>query len=349
MTLRHNFQTISWFNDLRSRGRLDLDPPYQRRSVWNRSFQEYFIETILLGYPSPAIFLHEEISTTGSSTYHVVDGKQRLSTIFAFLDEEFPTNSRFARQDLADVYFSQLPDEEKRKFWSYEMLVEYIPTTDQVMIDGIFDRLNRNTAKLTRQELRHAKYDGNFIQACENLSEWLQGVLPNNFPRIAQHSKRQMKDVEFIASLLLLLENGTRSYSQNDLDTAFNERDEIWDEEQAICGRFRRAVDVICRLVAADGYNTFETTRFRNQADFYSLFGAIDRLLENGSDIQPDAAVAALVAFAENVEQQGRSEETDDKDFHDYFNAARSASNDKTPRDTRIRIVAGILAGDIQT
>ena len=37
-----------------------MDPPYQRRSVWNQSFKDYFVDTVLLGLPAPAIFLFEE-------------------------------------------------------------------------------------------------------------------------------------------------------------------------------------------------------------------------------------------------------------------------------------------------
>ena len=48
---RHNQQTIAWFNDLNKRGLLDLDPPYQRRSVWNQAYKDAFIDTILIQYP----------------------------------------------------------------------------------------------------------------------------------------------------------------------------------------------------------------------------------------------------------------------------------------------------------
>ena len=96
MHRRQNFQTVSWFFDLSQRDRLDLDPPYQRRSVWNQSFKDYFVDTVLLGLPAPAIFLFEEISPEGRSVYHVVDGKQRLTTLLEFVSDafRFPTTAR---------------------------------------------------------------------------------------------------------------------------------------------------------------------------------------------------------------------------------------------------------------
>ena len=90
MLKKQNFQTIAWFWDLYNRGLIDLDPPYQRRSVWNQPYRDFFVDTVLQGYPSPAIFLFEQISPEGQATYHVVDGKQRLSTVFSFINNEFP-------------------------------------------------------------------------------------------------------------------------------------------------------------------------------------------------------------------------------------------------------------------
>ena len=89
---RQNFQTISWFWDLSKRGLLDLDPPYQRRSVWNQAYRDSFVDTILLQYPAPAIFLYEEVSPEGISKYHVVDGKQRLTAVFDFALGQFPVS-----------------------------------------------------------------------------------------------------------------------------------------------------------------------------------------------------------------------------------------------------------------
>jgi uncharacterized protein with ParB-like and HNH nuclease domain len=128
---------LSWFNDLQQRGLLNLDPPYQRRSVWNQSFKNYFVETVLLKYPSPAIFLFEEISPDGRSTYHVVDGKQRLTTLFEFVSDVFPVAENSAVVAARSAYFSSLSDEQKKSVWGYQFLVEYVPTDDESIIDGI--------------------------------------------------------------------------------------------------------------------------------------------------------------------------------------------------------------------
>ena len=254
MTRRHNFQTFSWFHDLNQRGLLDLDPPYQRRSVWNQSFKDYFVETVILGYPSPAIFLFEELSEDGRSVFHVVDGKQRLTTLLEFANDNFPIKDGAKVPRLSGLYFSGLDSERKKSVWGYEFLVEYIPTNDEDIIDAMFDRLNRNVAKLSPQELRHARFDGEFMSAVEELSEWMERQLPKNFPRIAAQSRRQMKEVELVALILLWLEKkDARSYSQTELDKAFSDRDDDWEEKKDVEDAFRDTISFMNEIITLPG------------------------------------------------------------------------------------------------
>src|SRR6478735_8450204 len=88
MQRRPTTQDISWLLDLEKNNQLDLDPPYQRKSVWTSSDRKFFLDTIFRNYPSPAIFLHKTITESGKTTYHVVDGKQRIETILKFINNK---------------------------------------------------------------------------------------------------------------------------------------------------------------------------------------------------------------------------------------------------------------------
>ncbi len=343
MSRRHNFQTVSWFYDLAQRDLLDLNPPYQRRSVWNQDFKDYFVDTVLLNYPAPAIFLFEDISADGRSVYHVVDGKQRLTTLLEFIRGEFPVRDQSAVANASGKYFQNLEDTLKKQVWSYQFLVEYVPTDDEEIINGIFDRINRNVAKLTQQELRHARLDGEFITAAEDQSQWMSEVLPANMPRFAPQSKKQMKDVEFVALLLLLIEEGPRGYSQELLDEAFSSRDRDWDSRRQTVANFQRAVVALRNIIDhARDPKGLVGSRLRNQADFYSLVGAIHALLEDGRLMSPEQAAARLSAFVERVESE--AERQGDHELMAYFDAARSASNDKGPRERRIQYMRQLLS-----
>jgi hypothetical protein len=329
MKKRQNFQPISWFWDIFQRGLLNLDPKYQRRSVWSQEFKDYFIDTILLGYPSPAIFLYEEIEPSGTANYNVVDGKQRLMTIFEFVENKFPIGDKAERTNLRGKFFSSLDDEDKVDLWSYQFSVEYIPTKEENIINNIFDRINRNVARLTGQELRHARLGGIFIKCAEDLTEVLKEKLPQNFPRFDPQSRRQMKDVEFTAQLLLLLEQGSKGYSQDDLDTAFTDRDATWDNKSEIESIFKNVVEVLRNIIETTEGNTLTKTRLRNQADFYSLFGSIGVLLQEKKLPSIDIIANNLKRFIEIVENDDLR--LGDKDAKDYYEAARGASTDTGP------------------
>jgi hypothetical protein len=61
-------------------GELDIHPEFQRYFRWSVVQKSKFIESILLGIPIPSIF----VSQREDGVWDVIDGVQRLSTIFEF-------------------------------------------------------------------------------------------------------------------------------------------------------------------------------------------------------------------------------------------------------------------------
>ncbi len=161
--------------------------------------------------------------------------------------------------------------------------------------------------------------------------------MPPGFPRIAESSRRQMKDVELLTQLLLLIENGPQSFSQDDLDVAYSERDEEWLARVEVETKFREVVTYLAKVAAST-----DSRRARNQADFYSIFGAVHRLLEEDALPDPEVAARNLEAFLGLVEDEGLR--TGVEDAQRYYEAARSASNDLAQRLTRISILYSVLS-----
>jgi Protein of unknown function DUF262 len=339
---RQTTQSIAWFWDLYKRDLVELDPPYQRRSVWTQSYKDYFVDTVLLNYPAPAVFLFEDIDESGVAHYSVVDGKQRLSTIFDFLNNIFPVSDSASMTRLRGSYFLDLPGDIKRKFYSYQFSIEFLPSTDEGTLSNIFDRINRNVAKLTPQELRHAKYSGVFATKTEELAELLEDTLPRDFPRIAPISRRQMKDVELVAQLLLLTEKGIESYSQNDLDASYSERDDEWEAGAQVEKEFRATLHIIRDW--AEEILASEARRLRNQADFYALYGAVLNLIRSGEVFTRREAIRRLNDFMIIVNDDAQRQT--DSEAKSYYEAARSASNDVAQRRERIRILSNALSGE---
>ena len=166
-----------------------------------------------------------------------------------------------------------------------------------------------------------------------------------NFPFIQPASRKQMRDSEFIAQLLLLIEEGPKSYSQDDLDAAFSSRDPEWEKMEDTVGEYRQAIQKIDEIVRSDNSGDLARTRLKNQADFYSLVGAVCSLSRSGQAPASAPAFNRLDRFIEVVEDEQKRNAF--PPALSYFNASRAASNDAGPRQTRINTLVEILSGNI--
>ena len=87
-------------------GQVDLNAEYQRDYVWKEEQQQEFLQSLISGFPVGAIAV--VTSDKMSDKYvEVVDGKQRLTTLKLFLDNEIPCG---------DVYYKDLDVVDKRFF-----------------------------------------------------------------------------------------------------------------------------------------------------------------------------------------------------------------------------------------
>lgn len=64
-------------------------PDYQREEVWSTAQKQLLIDSILNGWKLPKLYLLK----TGANTYDVVDGQQRLATIFEFMSGKLELSS----------------------------------------------------------------------------------------------------------------------------------------------------------------------------------------------------------------------------------------------------------------
>ena len=166
--------TISNFYEQYQLGKYRFDPPYQRdMNVWDIEQKSFLLDTIFKNFPIPPIFLEQKInSDTGITNYDVIDGKQRLSTIVGFINNEIPLpkefgNDVYGNSKMNGLLFNEIKkmakeDEDVKTFvadfWAYSISIEYIENPDYKIVDSIFDRLNREGSRLNAQELRKAQY-----------------------------------------------------------------------------------------------------------------------------------------------------------------------------------------------
>lgn len=332
-------QDVSWFLDLNEKGQLDLDPPYQRRSVWTQKDKRFFIDTILNNYPAPPVFLHKTLDDHGRATYHVVDGKQRLQTIIEFTANKLRIPDDFADVSLQKKRWNDLQRETKEKVWNYVLIVEMLPSVDAAFIRDTFERINRNSRKLERQEIRHAKYDGWLIGAAEaeaEKDEW------RDFGVVTTARAKRMSDVQFISELFAVdLKGKLNGFDQDWLDELYADYEEPDEEalfvEDDFRNKFERNKSVIAKLIEL---RPDIENHIKGLAHFYSLWGFVS--LQTTSQLDLGALAEAYLAFMTKVAAEIKAataeggEQADvDETVRIYAANSRGASTDLTPRKAR--------------
>lgn len=223
-----NMHDLSWFVDMDNQKRLDLNPPYQRKSVWTASDRFYFLDTIFNNYPCPAVYVQKEIGNDGPK-YNVVDGKQRISTILNYYNNKFRLPKNFSIPRLSGKRFKDLEKSDVISFYNYVFLVETLKASGDTEWNEVFFRVNKNQKRLKEQELRHARFDGWLVTRAEQ-----EGDNPKIDPalfwasmKISTPAKsRRMKDIEFISTLMLvILEKDLVGFPQSNIDELYAKYD----------------------------------------------------------------------------------------------------------------------------
>jgi uncharacterized protein with ParB-like and HNH nuclease domain len=145
-----------------------LDPDFQREDVWKRKQQSELIESILMGIPLPVMYFAED----KYGNLQVIDGRQRLTALFKFLDNDFNISSSPVLTHLKGKKFKELDQKEQIKLEDYQLIVYIIKpqTPDRIKFD-IFDRVNRGGTQLNKQEMRNALYQGKSTVLLKELSQ----------------------------------------------------------------------------------------------------------------------------------------------------------------------------------
>ncbi|MBX9941370.1 MAG: DUF262 domain-containing protein [Candidatus Obscuribacterales bacterium] len=340
---RPTTQEITWFLDLARQQQLDLDPPYQRRSVWTVKDRQFFLDTIFNDYPCPPIFLHKTTDDVGRATYHVVDGKQRLETILLFSRGELRIADDFGNTKLDGKTFDALDAENKKRFWDYVLSVELISTVE--LVKQVFDRFNRNSRKLERQELRHAQFEGWFVNLAEDEAEaqiWL------DLKVLAKSSRKRMKADQFISELILVvLEKNIFGFDQDLLDAKYAKYDipetvpdfsiEESTQQLALVKEYIKEMEKELKVVS---------THSRTLADFYSLWALIAL---NYTELPPAKELARKYeSFMRDVAKQKATPDPKSEEFK-YLTASQGATTDLRPRQDRLEAMEKSILGKTQS
>ena len=133
---------------------IDTNPDYQRPAVWTKAQKQLLIDSMLRDYDVPKFYLHK----TGEKTFAVIDGQQRLRTIWEFFNGDFALPKDADPVDGIEIKgqkYADLDDDIKDKIDSYNLDFVVLDSVSDDEIREMFLRLQNGTS-LKSQEKRNA-------------------------------------------------------------------------------------------------------------------------------------------------------------------------------------------------
>ena len=164
--------SISWsakqLKNMIANGKIDFNHIVQRSYVWERKRKSALIESLIIGYPVPPIFAKRSDDGTGKrggNIYCIMDGKQRLSTVAQFLNDEFALtdlppisyndeeSNMMCESDISGMKFSELPEPIQDILNSSIFSVTYFDNLAKEEERELFKRLNAGKPLSTKSRL----------------------------------------------------------------------------------------------------------------------------------------------------------------------------------------------------
>ncbi|OWV75521.1 hypothetical protein ATY77_30815 [Rhizobium sp. R634] len=198
-------------------GEIDLAPEFQRRArVWPIHRRSQLIESLLLRIPLPVFY----VSADAIDNWAVVDGLQRITTIYDFVKGAFVLSGLEYLTALEGKGFTDLDRSMKRRIEETELVINVIqPGTPEEVMINIFKRINTGGIPLNGQEIRNALNKGPVRDYLKTLASTPLFVSATD----NSISDARMEGQEMVLRFLAFTMTPYQDYRVNDLDTFLND------------------------------------------------------------------------------------------------------------------------------
>ena len=342
---------LSQFETYKKHGNLNLSPEYQRRPVWQLKDRMFLVDSIVQQVPIGAVTLFVDRSRH-YDYYEVIDGKQRLTSILDYLDDNIVLRSSVVSQitdteederdtsnntagTIARAYYdckySELEHPERMRLLQYQVPVFLVEGSRAEAVYA-FTRMNRTNYTLKPQEIRNAIFlHSAFLKAAITVVQDLDTSVGGQpfflqVGAISKQARDRMQDIQLASELLLLLLSGPQ-HRRDSLDSDGYERYQSPGaaEQAALTSAVRELTRICIQLNDIFGSTAMQAAHFPGacENDYYGLVGALHtrglltaaQLTSIGQEL-----FSVIQEFRRNVEdfigavRQGRQIEPDEFD-----------------------------------
>ncbi len=220
---------ISFITSLYEDGSI-FAPSYQRQELqWDIYFKSRFVESLILDYPIPLIFLAEN----EDGRMEIVDGLQRISTISSYLSE----NNNFDLSKLSKVpllngkSFLEIPDAEQRRLKTKSLRIIVLKkTTPEEARRELFDRLNTSSLKAKPSEVRYGREENNELMKL--ISKLVENSDFKETTNLSSQLLNKKEDFELVARFFAYSHNleNFQGKVANFIDDFISDSKKTWSE-----------------------------------------------------------------------------------------------------------------------
>jgi uncharacterized short protein YbdD (DUF466 family) len=302
-------------------------PEFQRRLVWTMEDKNKFLETVLMGFPFPEIYVADgDVDTeTAKGTQLLVDGQQRVSTLCQYFSGDPKLVLKSVRP------YAQLDEEERKRFLGYDVAVRDLGSVTKEQVLEVFQRINATSYSLNEMEINNAIYAGALKKFGDSICEI---DFFENHGTFRVSDLRRMGDLRYVLTIVISMMSGYFN-RDDELESKLQQYNDDFPYERDMRNRLQRVLDFI------DECGFSNKSRIWKKADLFTVIVEVDRFyVEEKRDLQPSDVVKTLEEFYSKVDEAagegGGAVST-------YYKAALQASNDRINRIRRGVVVAALL------
>lgn len=279
---------LEWFNNKQ----LELNPKFQRRSVWTDNARSFLMDTILRGLPMPKVFIRQKLNVqTKQSIREVVDGQQRLRTILNYMQDGFQISKKH-NSEYGGLYYSQLNQVDENiqsNILNYEISVDLLVNMPDPEVLDVFSRLNSYAVILNEQEKLNAVNFGPFKTLCDKIAHkyhdfWLQSKVLKDAEIL------RMGDVTMVADLYIAAISGIKSKTA--IKNMYGQYEKTFTQDvQILETRFSETIEAINGIFGSE----LAISELRRIHLFYTLFTAVYHIKFGIPDVdKPTVGIAEI-------------------------------------------------------
>lgn len=317
-----NKKLLDLFNMMKN-GSLILAPSFQRKLVWNDGHKENFIETILLGLPFPEIYLADgdiDLETQTSQTL-VVDGQQRLNTIYQYVTASPDFSIKRIRR------FEHLSPEEKTKFFDYKIVVRDLGRIEDDKIRDIFKRINSVQYALNAIEISNSLYEGEFITTAKDILE--KNELFQKMELFSEGQSSRMKDLEYILLIMATIEEGGYFTSDKEVENYVKTYDNEYPNRERMSNLLDNIFNLIgvCQIPADSLWN--------RKSSFFTLIVELAKFKKKYGYLPNKQALSNTLMSLESQLQANKHEDVNENPFAQYYYYMHQGTTSRKGRHIR--------------